>query len=323
MRPILLGAGSAFFFSVTFILNRAMDLSGGSWIWSASLRYFFMVPFLLVIVCSKRHLLPLLKEMRKHPWHWLLWSLVGFGLFYAPLCFAAANGPGWLIASTWQITLISGSLLCPLFSETIQTVQGAEQVRGRIPVKGLGFSLVILIGVIIIEISQANELSIRELLSTVIPMIIASFAYPLGNRKMMALCEGRLNAFQRVLGMTLASMPFWLFLALYGSFTVGPPTFEQTIQTLLVALSSGVVATVLFFRATDLARGNMQKLAAVEATQSLEILFAVIGELTLLTSSLPSLLSWTGMLLVICGMVFHSYAAQTPIKPISKGNLTV
>ncbi|ABS22278.1 hypothetical protein Bcer98_2005 [Bacillus cytotoxicus NVH 391-98] len=35
-----------FFFAFTFILNPAMDLQGGSWIWSASLRYYFMVPLL-------------------------------------------------------------------------------------------------------------------------------------------------------------------------------------------------------------------------------------------------------------------------------------
>ena len=41
--------------------------------------------------------------------------------------------------------------------------------------------------------------------------------------------------------------------------------------------------------ATDLVRGNMQKLAAVEATQSLEVVFALAGELIFLIypSSFP------------------------------------
>jgi Na+/melibiose symporter-like transporter len=100
------------------------------------------------------------------------------------------------------------------------------------------------------------------------------FAYPLGNRKMMDVCEGRLDAYQRVLRMTLASLSLWLLLSLYGLFTAGLPSGGQSLQSLLVALCSGVIATVLFFMATDMVRGNMQKLAAVEATQSIEVLFA-------------------------------------------------
>ncbi len=46
-RLILLGAMAALFFSSTFVLNRAMSLDGGHWVWSASLRYAFMLPILL------------------------------------------------------------------------------------------------------------------------------------------------------------------------------------------------------------------------------------------------------------------------------------
>ena len=45
---------------------------------------------------------------------WLLWSPVGFGLFYAPMAFAVSAGPGWLLAGTWQITILAGILLAPL-----------------------------------------------------------------------------------------------------------------------------------------------------------------------------------------------------------------
>ncbi len=45
--------------------------------------------------------------MKKQPTEWLLWSVVGFGLFYAPLSFSGAYGPGWLVASTWQMTLFT------------------------------------------------------------------------------------------------------------------------------------------------------------------------------------------------------------------------
>jgi drug/metabolite transporter (DMT)-like permease len=267
LRPIFLGIYAAFFFAFTFILNRAMELSGGSWIWSASLRYTFMVPFLLFIVVARKNLRPLLQLMREQPGTWFLWIFIGFGLFYAPLCFAAAYAPGWLIAGTWQITIISGSLLVPFFSQTIETANGPLKVREKLPVKVLIISLIILLGIVLMQVEQANHLSLNDLLLGIIPVMIASFAYPLGNRKMMDICAGRLDAYQRVLGMTLASLPFWFLLSLYGLFTLGVPSKEQTIQSVLVAICSGVIATVLFFRATDMVRGNMQKLAAVEATQ--------------------------------------------------------
>jgi drug/metabolite transporter (DMT)-like permease len=317
MKPIILGIFAAFFFAFTFILNRAMDLAGGSWIWSASLRYFFMVPFLFIIVLSRKNFKPLLTEMKKQPGIWLLWSTVGFGLFYALICFSATYAPGWLIAATWQVTIISGSLLAPLFYETVWTKNGPLQQKGKIPFKGLAMSLIILLGIVFLQFEQAGRLSVIKLSLGVFPVVVASFAYPLGNRKMMDVCGGRLDVFQRVLGMTLASMPFWIILSIYGLLSAGPPSMGQTIQTGLVAISSGVIATILFFQATDLVRGNMQKLAAVEATQSTEVLFALIGELVLLKSAFPSLLSWIGMIFVMGGMMLHSFISHKKEKLLS------
>ncbi|HWO95625.1 MAG TPA: multidrug resistance efflux transporter family protein [Bacillus sp. (in: firmicutes)] len=315
MRPLFLGICAAFFFSFTFILNRAMELSGGSWIWSASLRYVFMIPFLFLIVMGRKNLRPLLQVMKENPGQWMLWSFVGFGLFYAPLCFAAAYSPGWLIAGTWQITIISGSLLVPFFYETIQTASGPKKVRGQIPFKGLGMSLIILLGVVLMQVEQAQHISMKELWFGVIPVIIASFAYPLGNRKMMELCSNRLDAYQRVLGMTLASLPVWLLLSVYGVMTTGLPSKEQTIQSSLVAICSGVIATVLFFKATDMVSGDMRKLASVEATQSMEVLFTFMGEFLFLSVVFPTPLSWSGMLILMIGMVAHSYASRVEALP--------
>ncbi|QRG67100.1 DMT family transporter [Brevibacillus choshinensis] len=301
MRAIILGVVASLFFASTFVLNRAMELSGGSWLYSASLRYLFMIPFLWVIVGLRGKLLPLWTEMKAHPWQWALWSFVGFGLFYAPLCFAAIYSPGWLIAGTWQITIIAGSLLVPLFGQ-------------KIPYKGLLFSLLILAGVALMQLHEAGAVGGKEVLFGIVPIVIAAFAYPLGNRKMMALTQGRIDAYQRVLGMTLASLPFWLLLGIWAMVTEGPPSGSQTMQSLLVALASGIVATVLFFQATDLAKGNAQQLAVVEATQAGEVVFAVILEMIFLSVPLPGIWSSAGMLLVIVGMVLHSYVSGKPVQ---------
>ena len=63
MREIWIGILASLFFAVTFVLNRTMELSGGSWLWSASLRYFFMVPFLIAIVAYRKGLGQTKKEM--------------------------------------------------------------------------------------------------------------------------------------------------------------------------------------------------------------------------------------------------------------------
>ncbi|MET3207892.1 UNVERIFIED_CONTAM: hypothetical protein ABIC26_000828 [Paenibacillus sp. PvR008] len=54
----------------------------------------------------------------------------------------------------------------------------------------------------------------------------------------------------------------------------------------------------------------MQKLATVEATQSLVVLFALMGELIYLSIQVPSLLSWIGMFIVSLGMILHSYSTH-------------
>jgi uncharacterized protein involved in cysteine biosynthesis len=150
----------------------------------------------------------------------------------------------------------------------------------------------------------------------ILPVAVAAFAYPLGNRKMMDLCEGRVDPFQRVLGMTIASLPAWIALAIYALFTVGLPSTSQVFQSLLVALSSGVIATILFFIATDRVRNNQGKLAAVEATQSTEVLFAMIGEMLLLQVPLPQPIALVGLGIIVIGMLIHSYHTSLMSKKL-------
>jgi drug/metabolite transporter (DMT)-like permease len=140
----------------------------------------------------------------------------------------------------------------------------------------------------------------------IVPVIIAAFAYPLGNRKMMQSCQGKFNTIQRVFGMTLCSMPFWIILSAFGAAFVGLPNNNQIIQSLVVAICSGVLATLLFFKATDIVQHNTNKLAAVEATQSGEVIFTLLGGVLILKDSFPTLIGITGLLLIVLGIVLNS-----------------
>ena len=131
---------------------------------------------------------------------------------------------------------------------------------------------------------------------------------------MMELCGGRLDTFQRVLGMTIASLPSWIVLGVIALFTVGLPTPSQILQSLIIGVSSGVIATVLFFIATDRSRGDQGKLAAVEATQSTQVLFVIIGEMLILGAPLPNAIALTGIGIIIVGMILHSYHTMLVAK---------
>ena len=309
MRKALSGgiAGS-FFFAFTFILNRSMHLSGGSWVWSASLRYLFTLPILAVIIWKKGGFKRIHGAIAQKPGKWLLWSTVGFGLFYAPLSFAGDYGESWLIAATWQVTIVMGVLLTPLF-------------RQRVPVKNLAASGIILVGVFLLQTRNLEHLKLHATLLAVLPILAAAVAYPLGNRKMMEVGEGRLSTLERTYGMTLCSMPLWLILAVFGTAAVGLPSPGQTAQAFCVALFSGVAATLLFFRATDLVKSNQKQLAVVESTQAGEVIFTLLGGTLFLGDALPDRMGAAGIALIVCGMILNSMLSttQTPKEASVEG----
>lgn len=310
-KAFFLGIAGSFFFAFTFILNRSMHLSGGSWIWSASLRYLFTFPIMALIV-GKTHGFKRIHHMiSKNIWRWMIWSTVGFGLFYAPLSFASDYGESWLIAASWQITIVMGILLTPLFHK-------------RIPLKNLLASGIILIGVFLLQLNNIMNMEIHTTLMTLFPILIAAIAYPLGNRKMMEIARDDLSTIERTYGMTLCSLPFWCFLSVFGIATTGLPSLDQALQSFSVALFSGVIATLLFFKATDLVKSNHNQLAMVESTQSGEVIFTLIGGTLFLGDSIPDFLGAFGILLIVFGMILNSLLSTSheKIDEKSKSRIT-
>jgi len=305
-KALILGLAASFFFAFTFILNQQMNVSGGSWLWSSSLRFIFMLPILLVIMIIKNQLLGVLKDIIKNPIQWVLWSTVGFGLFYAPLTFASVYGPSWLIAGTWQITIIAGALLTPLFFKSVETENGIFKIRNKIPKKSLLMSSIILLGIFLMQFQQAKDISVTKALIGIIPVILAAFSYPLGNRKMIEVCGNRFTTFQRVFGMTLCSIPFWIIISTFGLLTIGLPSKGQVVTSLLVAVFSGIIATILFFKATDMVSSDTHKLAVIESTQSGEVIFTLLGGVILFHDKIPTLIGLMGIMFVVIGMILNS-----------------
>ncbi|MCD7884012.1 MAG: multidrug resistance efflux transporter family protein [Lachnospiraceae bacterium] len=294
-KAMCCGILASFFFAFTFLLNRSINLAGGYWLWSACLRYLFMLPMLalLLMIRPGNQLRPVFASVHQRPVPWILWSTVGFGLFYLPLTLASVYGESWLTAASWQITIVAGVLLTPLFGK-------------RIPLKNLAMSAVILIGIVILQLPNISGQTFQNNCAAFLPILIAAFCYPLGNRKMMQLCPPEFDTIQRVFGMTLCSMPFWLLSAAAAFLISGAPGSGQILQSLGVALFSGVIATILFFHATDLVKQNQKMLAAVEATQCGEVLFTLLGGVLVLGDPFPGMVSVFGLLLIVGGMIANS-----------------
>ncbi|EDT75928.1 multidrug resistance efflux transporter family protein [Clostridium butyricum] len=306
-KAFMLGICASFFFAFTFILNQQMHLSGGSWYWSSSLRYIFMLPMLLIIMISKRQLKEVIIDIRKKPLSWLLWSTIGFGFFYAPLSFASSYGASWLVAGTWQLTIVAGGLMSPLFFKIIKTEKGIVKIRNKIPKKSLLISLLILVGIALMYIEEATDISLLNTMLVIIPVIIAAFSYPLGNRKMMEICDSNINTIQRVFGMTLCSMPFWMIISLLGISNSGLPGKSQLIQSFIVAIFSGIIATILFFKATDIVKDNSHNIAIIESTQAGEVVFTLLGGILIFHDTVPTTLSLIGLIIVVLGMILNSF----------------
>ena len=82
------------------------------------------------------------------------------------------------------------------------------------------------------------------------------------------------------------------------------PTRGQFLSTALVALLAGVIATTLFLYARHLCR-QPYEIAAVDATQSMEVVFSLIGEIIFLHGAVPGPLGWVGVAMTILGLVAY------------------
>ncbi len=303
IKLIALGILSGAFFSSTFILNEVMSLAGGHWVWSASLRYAFMVVLLTLIIVGKggfKHFRDVLTLFRVHWKFWTLAGSIGFGGFYALICFSADFSPGWVIAATWQSTVVASLFVFTLFCRSF-------------PRRIWFFSSFIFVGGILVTVSHVEHFDLSQLIIGGAPVLVAAFCYPFGNQlvweaqngdgdkipKIQSQLLG--NVFNKVFLMTLGSIPLWIILVLSKS--PPPPSIEQIMNSALVALLSGICATSIFLYARNLAKTS-NELAGVDATQASEVVFALIGGIILLGGNMPSVLAFIGLAMILVGLTF-------------------
>ena len=164
----------------------------------------------------------------------------------------------------------------------------------------------ILAGVFLLQVPNIRQMKLETMALTLIPILIAAFSYPLGNRKVMSLVSSDISTLERVYAMTLCSLPVWIFLSIWAFITHGLPGRDQLIQSFFVALFSGTAATVLFFKATDMVKHNHKWLAVIEATQSGEVIFTLLGGILFLKDPVPSAIGLAGIAIIVAGMTGNS-----------------
>lgn len=301
---------SALFFTLTYVLNRSLVAGGGHWQWAVILRYLFTLPLMALVLPWQGGLGALPQQVRRYPRAWFGWSSVAFVLFGIPLTWAANSGPSWLIAGSFQITVLAGPLLAPLLY---------RDERRRLAWRSLAIGALIVAGVFTLQWGHAQGRLVARDWLAIAAVGLAAFAYPLGNRGLLlhleqttALSEPSpparpISAVQRVFGMTLCSWPLWLLFALAAWLTIGPPGPREMLLAAGVALSSGTIATVLFFRATDMVRSEPTALAAVEAMQAAELLFATVLGVLFLGESWPHGYAAFGAMAIVVGIALFGW----------------
>lgn len=346
LRLILLGLIAGIFFSSTFVLNELMSSSGGHWYWSASLRYVFMFMLLSVYIASKHGKARLVELSSIFTSYWQFWCItggIGFGLFYAGICYAGDHASGWVVASTFMFTVVASLFVLAAFGQ-------------RFNKRVIAFAVMIFVGVVFVNISEAAHAKqlatqhslLHSIIYGAVPALIAAFSYPFGNQLVWQASQNAKqnnsnivdktnaddystqpnkpiekslpdnflqrsiptidtmllnNAFNKIWLMTLGSFPLWLILGV----TLRPPlpSNSQVFNTFLVALLSGIIATGVFLYAREQAK-NSQEVAGVDATQASEVIFALIGGMLLLGTPLPSMIGILGIVLIVFGLVLFA-----------------
>ena len=304
--PIVLGLVSSLFFSITFIVNRAIGLAGGHWVWTATLRYAWVLLFMGVFFAANRRLGQIVVAFRRHWAFWVVAGSIGYGAFYSSLTYASTKAPGWIVACTMQFTILATPIVLLAFG-------------ARVRRSGLMLLLLIFAGIVMVNVDHRSANATSQIVG-VLPVLIAAFAYPIGNQLVQ---EGRnggngwipaltdpitADASARVLLLTIGSVPFWVLVLLLPHSAA--PTGQQIMGSGVVALCGTVIGTSIFLKARQSVGRDPNAIAKVDATQAGNTAFSLLGEVAFLGGAIPGVLGLAGLVLVLGGLALYSATAH-------------
>ncbi|MGK0255639.1 MAG: drug/metabolite transporter (DMT)-like permease [Arcobacteraceae bacterium] len=296
---LLAGLLSALFFSATFIINKMISIDGGHWFYSASLRYMYTLFFISILLIGFKgfdYFKSVLLEYKNNIGFWTLSGTIGFGIFYSMICYAAEFSPAWILVTTWQLTIFASIFVLAIFGNKISKIT-------------IFSTILVLAGITIVNLDHFSGSHISSVLYAAIPVIIAAFAFPLGNQLVWQEKKKRdvpvlNNAFAKVFLLTLGSSPLWFIL--FAFLDVGIPSISQLQNVAIISIISGVIATSLFLYVRNKADSS-SKIMIVDATISAEVIFTLLVEVLFLNAVMPSSLGLFGILLTIFALIFMVY----------------
>jgi drug/metabolite transporter (DMT)-like permease len=183
--------------------------------------------------------------------------------------------------------------------------------------RGMVLLGVIFGGIVLVNVDQRDE-SMLIAGWTLLPVIVAAFAFPIGNQLIQEARSGgrgrvipalsdpeTASASARVMLMTLGSMPGWGLLLLLAR-PAWPP-IPQIAGAGVVAVFATLVGFTLFLRARDRVGVNANAVARVDATQAAYTVFSLLGEVAFLAGRWPGELGLLGLGLVVGGLVVYGF----------------
>jgi drug/metabolite transporter (DMT)-like permease len=292
---LLAGLLSSLFFSATFLINKVISIDGGHWFYSGSLRYMYTLIFISIILIGFKgfdYFKSVLQEYKNNFMFWTMAGTIGFGIFYAMICYAAEFSPAWVLVTTWQLTIFASIFVLAIFGNKISKIT-------------LFSTVLVLLGITIVNLSHFDSSNISAVLYSAIPVVIAAFAFPFGNQLVWQEKKKRdvpilNNAFSKVFLLTIGSSPLWI--VLFFSMDVGHPSISQLQNVAIISILSGVIATSLFLYVRNKA-DTVSKIMIVDATISAEVIFTLLCEVLFLNAVMPSALGLGGIVITICALI--------------------
>lgn len=300
---LFLGLVSALFFSATFIVNKIISVEGGHWFFSGSLRYLYTLIFLaLILIVFKgwAYFQAVLCEYKHHFIFWNMAGIIGFGIFYSMICFAADYSPAWVLVTTWQLTIFGSLFVLLLFGKKLSKIT-------------LFCATLVVLGITMVNVSHFELSNMKELFYSALPVIVAAFAFPLGNQLVWEQKKKREipildNAFSKVFLLTLGSSPLWIVLFLFVD--ASTPSVSQWLNVALISVLSGVIATSIFLYARSQAN-TAGKIMIVDGTISGEVIFTLLCEILFLNAVLPTFMGMIGICITVMALFMMVYFDKT------------
>jgi drug/metabolite transporter (DMT)-like permease len=307
--PLFLALGmglvAATLFSSTFVLNTWMSEAGGHWYWTAALRYIYVFIILSFYLTIRGRLGASTRFIRAAPRFWILSGTIGFAAFYLLLSYASTRSPGWIVATTWQFTVVASIAVLRLFGGKVRALSTIA-------------SAMVFVGVVLTNSSHFGTLT-SSMFVAALPVIVAAFCYPLGNQLLLAatnpsrhiprvksrwipdLREAGNDTFANVWLMTAGALPALLLAGL----VVDPPlpTKTQLTTTFFIAIFTGVLGTAALQKGRSMAGiDSPAGVAAVDATQAMEVPLALVVECLWFGGVWPAPVGVGGILMIVAGL---------------------